>query len=277
MSVFILVFAALVGFIAGKLYPLDRLKVWTLSSGLLLLSIIKLIYFLMKHDAYEKGIMSPEGFSGYFIAQQYLVLLFICQIMLLGFIVFMSSTQGKRYFTLIYRFASLLAVTSGIVLMIYVIDPHKWAGGLGYKAWVFPVMLPFLFMAAVEGLRECPQEGKNNDRIKIIKAIGLMFSLVLLVQSTVWFNITKRLRTELSASTALCLSMDSIQGLRGTPLDFWSTPSLAVVFQNKHPGTLLLKNHDCQKALNSNGVQIVPWDLHTGTKGWWDLNPARNK
>jgi membrane-associated PAP2 superfamily phosphatase len=76
--------------------------------------------------------------------------------------------------------------------------------------------LPFMIIAGLESLLRGANflRDEENDwkyRIMTLRAVAVVFLLVLSVQSMAWFNLTNRLRETIAESRDSCLSLSSIQ------------------------------------------------------------------
>jgi hypothetical protein len=165
-----------------------------------------------------------------------------------------------------------IAVITGLLMLYYVAEPYRWHSGIGNANWGLLASIPLLYMAAVEGLGRNADEYETHVRMKFAGTMIWIFSAVIFVQSMVWSGLIRELHNELSAKKGSCVTTDSMAWLHGTPIDFWSTPSLAIVIQGKYPDTLVLAGNDCETALNSDQIPLTPWRSRSKTKGWFDLS-----
>jgi hypothetical protein len=145
-----------------------------------------------------------------------------------------------------------------------------------FRLWALFSSFPFMMLAAFEVVihpDDLSFNGKNDwkHRMKTIQIIGVIFLLVLSVQSTAWYNLTNILRATIIQSANGCLSLSSIDWLTRTPLDNWTTPSYSILLQGKAPKKLVLDSDGCTDAHFSEAVRIAPWDLRSRTGGWFDL------
>jgi hypothetical protein len=119
------------------------------------------------------------------------------------------------------------------------------------------------------------QQYEWNHRLRIVQVIGVVFLLVLSIQSTSWFNLTKILRENITQSEDACISLSSIVWLTRTPLNFYATPSYSILLQGRAPQKLALDGDGCTEASFSQAVRISPYDspfLRSRTGGWFDLS-----
>jgi hypothetical protein len=187
----------------------------------------------------------------------------------------LSGLKSLTYYSA--KIISPFAIFIGSVLLFYVLDSHRWKWGIAYRGHALLSSLPFMLLAVVDGLSKDIQFDLSRERTKLIKIIGCIFSIVIIAQSTVWLDLIQRLRSELLTSRNQCISTESIKWLKDTPMDFWSTPSLAITLQGRHPKTLLLHGNNCQKFMDSGQVLVEPLKRrHSNKIQWFDLNLPRD-
>jgi hypothetical protein len=160
-------------------------------------------------------------------------------------------------------------------LVIWARDPNLWKYATGFRIWALFSSFPFMILATFEALvhRHNYSYVKNIDfdhRIKTAQIIGVIFLLVLSVQSTSWFNLTNALRETIAHSENSCISGSSIDLSRRGPLNGWSTP-YSILLQGRTPQKLVLYGDGCTEASFSEAVRIAPWDLRSRSGGWFDL------
>ena len=182
--------------------------------------------------------------------------------------------------------AGIVAV--GLSLALWVRDPHlwRWANKLSYPALI--ATLCFMAMAVLEGSIHTPEPpygagGPARDaldwahRVRTIRVVAIVFSLVLCIQSATWFNLVGRLRETIDQRTWSCLSMSPIAWIQGTPLDQFDTPAQSLLLQGRVPKALLLSGNGCGDTTFSDGVPLTQFAVRSWQGGWFDLRPLRQQ
>lgn len=262
--------AALAAFLLAGTRVFERGFLLPVAMALLLLAAVKYVCFGSTLTQYEKGLLSLEGILTYFGPQHMLVFLFMPLVYTAGIAMVLRSRRNgiKSFFE---KSSSWLILLAGVVLLLYVMDPHKWVNGIGYRGWALIASLPFMALAVLDRPLGDGDTFDDRNRMRVIQAAVVVFSVVISVQSAVWFNLTRRLQQELSTWNVACVPLESLQWAEKTPLDFWSTPSLAVVLQGRGPEKLVLAGDGCAEFERSGQVRIAPWHL-VRPGGWWGLS-----
>jgi hypothetical protein len=184
------------------------------------------------------------------------------------------------------RIGELLAIgLAALALLAWARDPEAWRLAKEYHRFALFVSLAFLVPAALEGLgygaalRRSAADGWAG-RGRTLRAIGVAFMLVLVVQSVSWLNLTSDLRAAVNRSPWACVSLAPLGSLSGTALDDWPTAYLAMLQQGRTPGQVALPGDDCGTTDLAAGLRLNPqpggavrvWDT-----GWFDLQPVRER
>ena len=191
-----------------------------------------------------------------------------------------SCLLPKRRHARTYLIASLSL--AGVALVAWSSLPANWAGCLDYRYWVAPVSLPFMAAATVETLwlRGSSELALENMRSLALPLIGIIFFLVLSLQSFQWWVVSHRLAADLMRSDSGCISRKTVASIQGSALDNWPVTVYAIEMQGREPRTLLLPNGLACKLFALSGDAILV-DL-TSFKvvrrhgdGWFDFERAR--
>jgi len=249
--------------------------------GFIAMAILKLSAFVIFPSPYEVSLLSRAALKFHFaISASGLPLVAVICTWFAASMIFLSSLS-RRSNNLKYSFIiKSLVVTSilaaGSLLVIWARDPNLWRYATSFRLWALPSSLPFMLFAVLEAISH--REGMSytkkyewNHRLNIIQMISVCFLLVLSIQSTAWFNLTKILRETIDQSEDNCLSESSMGWLTHTPLHGW-TPSYAILLQGRAPRKLVLAGNGCTEASFSQSVRIAPWDLRSRSEGWFDLH-----
>jgi hypothetical protein len=130
-------------------------------------------------------------------------------------------------------------------------------------------------LAAVEALRRpaCSVRQALRDwhhRLQLLRMLGVIFLLVLAVQSTIWFSLTQQLKQTIEHSAEACIAYAQLRWLTQNPLHNWTTPTYAILLQGQAPAKLVLEGEDCTEASFAEAVRITPWELRNREIGWFD-------
>jgi hypothetical protein len=272
--------SAVLAFAIGLRFRNDRRWMWTWAFGLSAMAVLKLLTLWVFPSAYEMSILSMGVLKWYFgISVAGLPLLAMICAWLSAVMIFLSGlrvTLSKHKFSSIIQSIELIGLmTAGGVLVIWARDPYLWKHADGFRIWALLSSFPFIILAALEALihqpnYSCDKHINFDHRIKITQITGIIFLLVLSVQSTSWFNLTNSLRETIAQSENNCISGLSIDLLARPPLNGWST-SYSILLQGRAPQKLVLYGDGCIDANFSEAVRIAPWDLRSRTGGWFDL------
>jgi hypothetical protein len=280
ISSILFAFGAILAFAIGLHSRDDRRWMWMLAFGLSAMAVLKLLMFWVFPSAYEMSALSMDVLKYYFIISVAgLPMLSMICAWLAGSMIFFSgllSTSSKRKFSSIMHAIELISLmVAGGLLVIWARDPYLWMYATSFRGWALFSSFPFMMLAAFEALihRHDHSYNEKNDcdhRIKTMQIIGVIFLLVLSVQSTSWFNLTKILRETMAQSANSCISVSSINLLTRTPLNDWSAP-YSILLQGRAPQKLVLNGDGCTEASFSEAVRLASWDLRSRTGGWFDL------
>jgi len=158
---------------------------------------------------------------------------------------FAERRAPARWAALARRAALIGFIASGWLLVAWAIDTRLMALTLGFRFWVPVASAPFIGFAMLEGLKAAHPlvgrlESDSNRRIGIIQVSGVIFLLVLGMQSTLWLNLTERLTRATAQSNYACMSRKSLDWVDKTPLNHWGLASYAILLQGRAPRSLVL-------------------------------------
>ena len=199
-----------------------------------------------------------------------------------------ARRRNGRLIPILHGLGALSIVGVGLSLALWVRDPHlwRWANKLSYPALI--ATLCFMAMAVLEGSIHTPEPpcgagGPAREaldwehRVRTIRVVAIVFSLVLCIQSAVWFNLVGRLRETLDQRTWSCLSMSPIAWIQGTSLDQFDTPAQSLLLQGRVPRAVLLSGNGCGDTTFSGGVPLTQFAVRSWQGGWFDLRPLRQQ
>jgi hypothetical protein len=259
-------------------------RVWILMwvFGLTAMTVLKTLTFLVSKSSYEMSQLSIDMLKFYFhISVAGLPFMAIICTFLSAVMIFISSLLVRKTAYKISRIAHVISIstliTAGIILALWARDPSLWKYAIAFRLWALFFSLPLILLAALEALLHSNgfsynQQGEWNRRLKTVQVSGIVFLLILSIQTTAWFNLTQTLRETITQSAEVCIRVSALGWLTHTPLDNWTTPSYAILLQGRAPQKLVLEGDGCTEASFSQAVRIAPWDLRSRTEGWFDLH-----
>lgn len=245
---------------------------------------LAMLRYLMLEQGYETERISLQTLYTSLRSSVYgLPLVALLLVWFAAALIFLGPTLDRpfyRRFIGALRFAQLVVViAAGFVLLMWAREVRLLALTLGFRFWLLIGAAPFLVCGAIEGFRSGGDFGSNLgdewlSRVRIVRVSGVVFLLVVAAQSTLWFDLTERLKQTLAQSPYPCVSRQAIEWLDKTPLNHWSITSYSVVLQGKVPRTLVLNEDWCAEARLSRTVRVADWDVREAGKGWFELKGA---
>ncbi|HLY26995.1 MAG TPA: hypothetical protein VKQ72_11695, partial [Aggregatilineales bacterium] len=142
--------------------------------------------------------------------------------------------------------------------------------------------LPPMLAAVVERIlhsrieQQTSRLAKGQDftyRLRIIQFTGIVFFVVLTLQSLIFYGLVDRLRSAMSASNRPCMTVDDINGLANSVLDHWSVATYSLVLQGNVPQRIVLEGDkvDCKQDF-STGFASTPHGVEAWTDGHLNLS-----
>ena len=190
-------------------------------------------------------------------------------VVLIGGLGFITGYQYRYYLRhalsdkleLFYMAGVILAVIAGCLLLSqYFSGSGKYPLKTGLA--LFASML-IMLMASVDSLREISRF-ESIQRFKLVTALSVIFSLVIISKSLIWQSSIQKLEQSLLMTGNPCIEIvaEDFPWLERNPYNIinnWSLPSLALVMQDNPPRKLLLEKNGCKVYYESGMVQIDPW------------------
>lgn len=284
-SAILLAVAAMLALGAGLFRKDERRSLWLLGLGLCALSAIRVAMFVIWKSPWEVSELSfqlkMEQFRGSVLGLPILSLACVWLAACMAFISPMIGTPSRRKLTALLSFIEVASLTTaGGLLLIWAKDPHLWWRAYNFRAWALFASLPFILMAALEGLAKGRAEASSPTidwphRLRSIQFAGVIFLLVISVQSTVWANLSARLRGTVLHGLEVCRPTSSIGWQVTTPLDTWATPVYAIILQGRTAKKLVLDGDACGASDFPENVRIAPWYVRSNKEGWFDIRPIQ--
>jgi probable F420-dependent oxidoreductase len=166
---------------------------------------------------------------------------------------------------------------AGIALVAWAARAEQWRDALHFRLWSTYLTLPFLALAILEAALHRPDALSRRSvtwdvRRHAAHLLPAIFSVVLIVQSGSWLQLTARLRATVDDQRVSCVPMTSVSWLDGTPLSHWGTATYALVLEGRRPERLLLYGGDCERLHTAEGPGSFPRGPEEAKSGWFDLS-----
>lgn len=282
----IFMLAGIIGLVRGWVLVEERRYMWIWAAGCSLLAIVAALRFFVRSDNYESDQLSADVLGTHFSrAVVGLPLIALAGIGLTTCLVFAAALQ--RFFNrrtnsnpavlTIWRGVEFAGLgLAGGVLIWQAADSHNWDGSIDYRFWALIFSLPLFLFALIESLL-LTYESTYAKRLPLIQFAGVIFLVVLAVQSTSWFNLTNRLNENTNQNAQSCSSTAALPWAAQTPLGHWSVSAYSLLQDNKQPQKVVLAANGCTAESLGKGLQVTQWDLRDWKTGWFDLQPLAAK
>jgi hypothetical protein len=284
-------FAVVAGLAAsiGWRYREQRLEKWLWAAGFVALAAAGVLRFTVNQTNYETDQISLAILeSHYQTALKGVPLIALSVVALAAAIIFavpyLRRWQGRRLGTLdaaqlimplyLAELVSLLA--AGVLFGLWAAIPRLWEGALDYRTWVLFVSLPFMGLAGLESLaigsqRAAGLGSERTHRVRTVQVIGLIFTIVIGLQSWSWLNVTWSFQAEVAQYPGACVSSSSLLSVLHTSLYHWSLTPYSLILQGFEPHQIVLYGN-CGQTDFKQGVPIASWDLHRWATGQFDMH-----
>jgi hypothetical protein len=266
--------AAVLAFGYGWRYPQSRKRVWTWALGITILTGIAFARFVIGQDPYESEQLSVETLQKHWTfgvaGAPFLAVLCTWITASIAFVrMRLTGANWLRWLEL------ALLGAAGVILTAWAIDARSWDRTLDYRLWAFFLMLPLIGLAAADSFFP-PKVGNLAGRLPLLQLAGMVFLLVLAVQTTSWVGLSNRMDEATNNSPNTCIPVTSLPWAAQTPLGHWSVTAFSLVRQGRNPVKVVLQEKECQPAANPDGIPITPWDWRKwDTTNWFNLGKVR--
>jgi hypothetical protein len=195
------------------------------------------------------------------------------------------------------RRAGLVAVlAAGALWAWWAAEPARWAGAINFRRWVVPAALPFVFaafraarhvwdipMALTGGVTVSKSEMQvafhftppkpGVARYALVPLVGLVFFLVVTLQSLGWRRLVIRLDAAIARDSRTVVPRDAVPWVARTPVDHWGMGALVALHGGTRPEKYLAFNADALAAIRAGKIWLG--DGHTisaapGAAGFFD-------
>lgn len=274
--------ACIIAFIVGLRYPVERVEKWLTAIGFACMTMLAVIRYSPIQATLEAESITFNGLQASFALSiaGIPVLAFIAAYAAAGIVLTVPLVNQKfpplwRLLLYVVEFASLLA--AGALFSLWASDIRWWGGAITFRALSLIMSLPFICAAVVDRLFHEPAWFHNSEsdwthRIRTTQVVGILFALVLIIQSTSWVSLTDQLRGVLRQSPSTCISASSIPGSARTPLGHWTVTSFSLLIQGMTPKKVILVDDGCKTTDFTKGLPIAQWDLRDWVGGEFDMH-----
>lgn len=226
--------AALAAFAMGVCVTPDRRKMWSwasIFSMLMMLSIFRFWLFGSSNETEQVPLNSVRWSFDVAVAGFPLLALVCAGFTALSLFAapLTKQHQHRRFSQGMHSLQCISIVVAGMLLLVWASNPEQWIWANKFTIWALFVSMVFMSIAALESLmpsfltqRTAAYDWKQ--RTQITQAVGAVFALVLVTQSTAWLGETKKLRAMIDQSAWSCVSMAPVKWLEKRPLLDFGTP-----------------------------------------------------
>lgn len=266
---------------AERSYMLHWLGVFVLLT---LLAVLKLELFMTSYDTSQLSVAALQ--TQFNNAVWGLPLLFTGLSWAAGLAAFGSGFAAKNQRPGLVKALRLLEILllagAGVVLVVWASDSHNWAQAIDFRIWALFLGLPFMALAAADFWLNHPQFPENRQlmwrqRLWPLRAIGVIFLAVLLVQSVAWVNLTNDYKSRVLESRFSCVATDTLGEIKDTPLDHWSATAYSLLLSGNPSSRVALPEYGCAQADLGQGLQLAEWDMRAWGSGNLNLEPLRQQ
>lgn len=205
-----------------------------------------------------------------------------------------DDQQARRAAVRYGRAAVVFALLGCAVWAAWAVDERRWSLALDYRRYVLPLGLPFFLAATVEGLvfarRGAPlhrtddatsdADGAADGRTALPVVLAGTFALVLVVQSTLWLQMVRRLRHDVNNHPAAVVPRTAVGWTYGTALHHWSMTTVYVAVEGRTQRRVVAYDPSWAQPLSDRPpqVRVVDWETYpadpTASGRYYDFRPV---
>ena len=199
----------------------------------------------------------------------------------------------------VQRLGFIAIIAAGALWVWWAAEPARWAGAINFRRWVVPAALPFMLAAfhATRRTWEMPVSlagdvtvskpemqvafrfsppKPNTKHYALVPLVGLVFCLVITLQSLGWRRLVTRLNAEIARDARPVILHDAVPWVARTPMDHWGMTALVALHGGKRPEKYFAFNADATAALHAGKIWLG--DGHAisaapGPAGFFDHRP----
>ncbi len=290
-SIALYAFAAALAFAVGLRYRDRRRQSWMLALLFIALVVAAALRFSSIHDNYEADRLSLDALRSTFASSMAgLRLAALVSVYIAMGLVFFApivtrsqnrlirrwQIQSRQLAWIIYALELGCIMIAGILLVIWAIAPRLWESALSFRTWALFVSLPFMGIAALEGLAKSPSNSPATDgpwshRMRTVQVTGLVFLIILSIQSLSWVSLTSDLNQTLAQSPTACVPVSAIKQEHASALGHWSVTPYSILLQGMTPQKVVLIGDLCDTTQFADGLPIADFDTRNWTDGRFNM------
>lgn len=262
-----------------------KMLLWTL--GFAVAAALSVLRFSLVRTAYEAEQLSVDVVVQHFRSSMAgLPLVALLLAWLVGCLIFTEGLlagrkAGGRALRILYGVELFSIVSVAVLLVVWAIDLYNWRDQQDFRTLLLFSSLPFFGLAGLDSMFQVSGSGRNGEnwlhRARTVQAVGVVFLLVLSIQSLGWFNMTRRLENVLAQSPWSCISQASIEWISRTPMRQWQLTPYSLLLQDRSPTSIILAGDSCGETAFERGIYIYPSTLRQWAGRWFDLSLLRDR
>ena len=266
---------AVVAFASAWKQPGIRMRALGFGGAMALMALSRVLWPM---SSYEKGVFGLHTLKYTFYSAVLGWPLVSASLTLIAAAALLWSSTRRRDAEAATRIATISIILAGVSLIPWAMEPHAWSDTQGYRFWYPGIALALMSGAAIEALTESEVDDRLTGlRSWCLVSIGVVFFLVLSLQSLTWMVMTRRLSNLIAEAREPCISKSQVPWLKGTALQHWSSDYYALDLQSRKPSAVLLENDDCKILAASGQLRLVGWgSFQDAQDGWFNFSSVRS-
>jgi hypothetical protein len=167
------------------------------------------------------------------------------------------------------RAAGPVTMVAGLVgaaaMVRWASDPDQWREAIQYRGPSLFHGLAMMSVAVVDRIL-APTDSPDRSaattavRLRVANVGAAVFCVVIVMQAVTVRGERKALADDLATRPAGCVPYSDLPELRGSPLDFWSTPALSLLLGGSRPERILLPDDHCREAVATGDIPLTTLD-----------------
>lgn len=251
------------------------------------LGLLRLLWSLLGVNAYERSYLRSESAAYYLFPDSPVQAGLLCAVLLLGIAMaarlsWLPSTRAQadvppssgnsgdggwehRLSPFLARppLLWLLAASTAVLGLAVAAEIHAGVGVKLKSAVVFPLALALMALAVVVA-RPSRLQRRGAIWVPFFLLISLVVAVIGLSKAQVWARATSDLAAAMAASSTACIRFgpdqpQALQSARMSPVDNWTAPINALIFQTEKPAALLLPGDGCRILAEKRVVYFTTW------------------
>lgn len=256
------------------------------------ISIIRYAVTFLTMTEYERTEMQFSIWKQHFYSAVYglpLIVVFLSFIiivitMVLDFLYAKQDYSRYEKILLILRF-SLLSLIAGL-FFIWAADIQSWYQACDYRRFIFFFGLPAAAIATFLHFRsqhvDYPPHSMLSNNLGILTdgslciLIGLIFSVVLTLQSFDYYRLRNQISDSLINSQPSFLTINKVKNIQGTPLAGWHFPYNSLLMQGRNVKHVVWPNTASVAELDKEHLDLFFMMKPLRKDGWFNFTSYKN-